>query len=287
MHRVLGAIALVSALGAANRPPAVADDARELLASMARAADGIRDYTVTVVRRVWREDALGPEERLFVKWARPDRTYVKRMSPPGEGREVLWVPGRNRDRLRATLGVWPNIDLNVDPFGRLALRDEYHPIDESSLVYLVETVIENFEKADRRREARAWIEGEESILGRPCDRLHMEGPAGGTFEISRPGETVRDLAARLGVAVSTLLHANRDKRWKSVYDLDPGETVFVPGYYASRIEVWVDRETRLPLRVAIWDHEGRLFEQFEHRELTINPGLGDADFSPDNPAYGF
>jgi outer membrane lipoprotein-sorting protein len=63
--------------------------------------------------------------------------------------------------------------------------------------------------------------------------------------------------------------------------------VIVPHFYAGRMTLWVDEKLKLPLQVDLYDHEGRLYEHYEHRNLEVNVGLGPADFDPKNPAYDF
>jgi outer membrane lipoprotein-sorting protein len=60
----------------------------------------------------------------------------------------------------------------------------------------------------------------------------------------------------------------------------------VPAYYAERCESWHDQVTGMPLRQAMYTG-GKLYESYEHFDIQLDVPLGDADFSPDNPAYGF
>ncbi len=53
------------------------------------------------------------------------------------------------------------------------------------------------------------------------------------------------------------------------------------------IELLLDKGHGLSLRTTISDWGGRLYEQYEHRDMVVNPPLTDADFDPENPAYDF
>jgi hypothetical protein len=59
------------------------------------------------------------------------------------------------------------------------------------------------------------------------------------------------------------------------------------GYYCYRCVVNVDLETRMPIRVQIFDWEDRLVESYGYELLKLNPGLTDKDFDPKNPEYHF
>ena len=262
--------------------------ARAALHAMGTAAGGVRDYTMTLVSQEWKGDALGAEQTLLTKWARPFKVYYKRMCEPHRGREILYAPGWNRERLRVSLKTWPkNIKLNLDPRGDLAMGGTRHPVYESSLIYLVEVILENFRRADERREAHVEDLGLDTILGRPCHRVRVRAtPSTSSYTLSA-GETLWDVAERFDIAMAPLLHENRDLEWETPGDAKPGQSIRVPRYYAARIDLWIDDELQLPLRAEIYDGAGALFERFEHRDLRINVGLGPRDFSPDNPDYAF
>lgn len=58
-------------------------------------------------------------------------------------------------------------------------------------------------------------------------------------------------------------------------------------YYAARARVCFDVRTHMPTRVSAWDQTGALPEDYGYEGTRLNVGLGDLDFSPDNPAYDF
>lgn len=63
-----------------------------------------------------------------------------------------------------------------------------------------------------------------------------------------------------------------------------------PGLYARRVDLCASDTTDLLTRVRAWDLEDgevRKVEDYEFRDVRTSPGLTDADFDPDNPAYGF
>ncbi len=63
-----------------------------------------------------------------------------------------------------------------------------------------------------------------------------------------------------------------------------------PQLYARQVLVCMSRESGLPTRFKAWDHEDgqlRVVSDYSYQDLRINTGLSDADFDPDNEAYGF
>lgn len=285
------AVVAFAALVALSRPfyaTTTSIEARSVLDAMGRAAARLHDYTMTLVSQEWDGDRLGSPQTLLTKWARPFQVYYKRLCEPHKGREILFSPGWNNGKLKVSLHLWPkHISLNLDPHGALAMGGTHHPVDQTSIVYLVGTILDNLRKADADGLATVEDLPPETILGRPCDRVRITAPWKTDPYTIRPGETLWTIAARSGLAMAPLMHANRALGWQTPSDAKPGQTIQVPRYYAARIDLWIDRDLMLPLRAEIYDGDGNMFERFEHRDLRVNVGLGPLDFSPANPAYSF
>ncbi len=276
------ASALVTPVGAAR-----AEDALPILRSMRPAADGLTDYTMLLVKQERRGDRLEPEQTFLVKWARPQRTYFKALDGPQKGQEVLYVQGRNRDRLKAHKGSFPDITMSLDPHGSWAMAHTHHPVDEVGIPRFVAIVLENVERGLREGKGSTRYRGEDTVWSRPCFRVELVSPPDGKTHVMQPGETLWDVARRYGQSMHVLLHSNRRRKWRGPKDPRPGDEVFVPEFYAGRVDLWVDRELRLPIRALIYDHHGLLYECYEHRDLRVNVGLSDRDFDPANPEYDF
>jgi len=59
------------------------------------------------------------------------------------------------------------------------------------------------------------------------------------------------------------------------------------GYYCYRSLINFDVETKLPIRVLIYDWNNALIESYGYEAITLDAGLTEADFDPNNPAYRF
>jgi hypothetical protein len=288
MRAFLALCCVIFVATASGATPLSLPDPRHALDAMGRAIHGLRDYTMTLVSQEMNGDRLGPEQTLAAKWARPFKVYYKRLCEPHKGREILYAAGWNEGRLKVSLHTWPkNIKLNLDPRGEMAMGGTRHPVDETSIVYLVNVVLENFRRADRRGEAIAEDLGNETILDRPCRRLRLRTTQTITLHTLGPKETLWDVQKRFDVAMAPLLQENRAQGWETPGDARGGEVVRIPKYYAAKVDLWIDRQLDLPIRAEIYDGDGVLFERFEHRDLRVNVGLSDVDFSPKNPEYKF
>ena len=58
-------------------------------------------------------------------------------------------------------------------------------------------------------------------------------------------------------------------------------------FYARRIVIYFDMESKLPVKVTVFDWADLLYEEYCFRDLKINKGIDDRDFDPENPEYDF
>jgi len=284
------ALALVVML-AAPAPPAAPHryDAEALAAldTMEKAAAATNDYTMTLVKRELFGTVLSPEETIVIKWQRPQRIYLHETAGPRDGQEVLYAPGWNKNKIRVHKGTFPDVNWNLDPYGSLAMAHSHHPVPEVSLVHLVERVLDNVRRAHAKNVGTLTFEGHETLFSRPVTRVEATTPPTGTTPTLEKGQTLWDIARATEQSMYVILHANRAREWRQADHPQPGDAVIVPEYYAGRLVLWIDDALHLPLQIDLYDHEGKLYEHYEHRELAINVGLTDADFDPKNPKYKF
>jgi len=58
-------------------------------------------------------------------------------------------------------------------------------------------------------------------------------------------------------------------------------------YDECRFVINQDRDSRILLRIRVYDRDGLLIENYGYENLQLNAPLGDADFDPRNPEYHF
>jgi len=286
----LCAVALVAWL-AAPAAPAVPHrydaEALSALDAMEKAAAATNDYTMRLVKRELRGSELTPAETIVIKWQRPQRIYLHETQGIREGQEVLYVPGWNKNKIRVHKGTFPDVNLSMDPYGSLAMANSHHPVPEIGLPRLVGLVLDNVKRARAKNFGTLTFEGRETLFGRPVSRVEATTSPTGKTPTLEKGQTLWDIARATGQSMYVILHANRRRGWRQADHPEPGDAVMVPEFYAGRLVLWIDDELHLPLQIDLYDHEGRLYEHYEHHELKVNVGLTDADFDPKNPQYKF
>jgi len=230
---------------------------------------------------------MDDEETLVVKWQKPQRIYLKEIEGPREGQEVLYATGWNKNRIKVHRGSFPAITVNLDPYGNLAMAHAHHAVPEVSLVRFVDLVEDNVRRARAKNFGTGQLVGHETLWGRPATKLELTTPPTGTSPTIEKGQTLWDVARATGQDMYVILHANRARQWCQADHPQSGDAVIVPEFYAGRLELWVDDALHLPLQADLYDHDGNLYEHYEHRDLVVNVGLKSADFDPKNPAYHF
>ncbi len=79
-----------------------------------------------------------------------------------------------------------------------------------------------------------------------------------------------------------IVYGRRTKKLEGIF---PKE--IEKGYYCSKAVINFDIETKVPLKVMIYDWDDNLIENYGYEDLRLDAGLTDADFDPDNPEYRF
>lgn len=251
-----------------------------------KAEDSIRkfkDYSGKMIKY----ERFGKEVQktvMLFKFARPFQVYVKYLKPH-QGREAIFRRGWNDNEVKVHKGDFPDITLNLDPYGSTAMDENHHPITDFGLENTIRISGANLRRAVRNQDAEFKVSDGGMLYGESTWKITATFPQGGHFVKVRDDETLFDIAHRTGSDMYLLLYTNPD--FDDPDDPDEGDKVFVPRYYGGKVEFIVSKKTGLPRKVATWDWNGKLYEAYEYPELNLNPGLSAKDFDPDNSAYDF
>jgi hypothetical protein len=226
-------------------------------------------------------------EEVRVKLRRPPGEYYIAALKPHVGQEVIYPAPKDRTKLIAHPGSFPDVTLTLAVNGSLATKRQHHLVTHSGFDYLLKVIGEGLRSAEAAPAGESLEYGGASTLeGRAVERVIMHGgsrPAGRVR--AKDDEPLLDFAKRVGCDAYLVVYANPGLEGLSD-ELDDAEYV-VPAYYGKRTEVLVDTEYGLPLQVAVWDASDRLYERLTYFEMQVNPQLSDLDFDPENPAYNF
>ena len=224
-------------------------NAREALAEVQRKAS---DYLGVIIKRE-RVGTKLVETMMFAKIRQtPFSVYLRFLdrsdNKNSTGREVIYVQGRNDDKLIVHTPGFQDMTvgtLRLDPKGWPAMQGERYPITEIGLANLCRQLIKRGEAAGDPKQVEVKRYHHAPIKDRMCSLLEI------TYPVKEP--KVRGYLAR--VFVDDNLH------------------------FPIRVEVY-----ELPLDLS---QGPQLVEEYTYLDLKFNNGYTDADFDPKNRQYKF
>jgi hypothetical protein len=220
----------------------------------------VRDYTATLVKRERIDGTLTEQEFMFCKIRNrkvendtltvPFAVYLKFLKPKNiEGREVIWVEGKNDGKLIAheVPGIRNVIRAKLPTNGFLAMRGNRYPITEAGVETLIVRLIEKGERErDKRRgETEVQFYKNAKINDRVCTLLEVKHPV--------------------------------KREWFEFHiaQIFIDDELQVPLRYAAYS--WPAAPGGKPV----------LEEEYTYMDMKLNVGLTDLDFDPDNKAYKY
>lgn len=267
----------------AQGSPGSTPSAAELMSEAMKTIKAVDSYTGEFIKRERIKDDFDAEH-TFYKFKRPFKVYMKYIDPH-PGQEVLYVRGENDNEIKAHKGSFPDITVNLSPYGRAAMKGSHQPI----MTFGLEVAIKIMTRIRKQAEAAGLdvykVSDGGTAYGEPVWKIEAKLPSTGRTVKAKDDENLWQFAKRVGQDMYVILHHNPDI--KSPKDIDEGDDVFVPDFYASRLEYMIGKNTKMLRREASWDHKGQTYERYEYPVLKLNAGLTDKDFDPDNEEYDF
>ena len=221
---------------------AIVDDPEKWLTEAEAAYDRVESYTAIFHKQQRISGKLLPEENIFLKCRKkPFSLYMKWVTKPFKGSELLYVVGWNEERVRAHRGGLLRIIVrNLDPNDPILMENDLRPVTSTGIGYLLKTVAINMRKAIKAGVLTFTDRGNENIYGKDTKVLELEIPY----------EKAKD-------------------------------------YLCARCVINQDAESKILLRIRVYDRDGRLVENYGYENLNLDARLSDADFDPKNLDYDF
>ena len=224
-------------------------------ASRASAA-AVKDFQATFSKRERVKGHLFANTMHIKHRARPFSVYL-RFYKPNEGREVIYVSGKNNGNLLAhESGIGSIVGtLALPPNSPRAMSEGRYPITEIGLQKMIDAVV-------------AQWEAERKLLTELGESAGDDDTRIVYFHKAKLGNT----ACR----VIQVTHTRQRPQYK---------------FHITRL--WIDRKTKLPVRVEQYGfpkrrgRKAKLLEEYTYTNIKTNVGLSSEDFDPRNPRYAF
>jgi len=275
-------IALLSVGGGTTAEAQATPSAEEIFARSLKAIKAVDSYQGQFVMR----ELIGDElkvSKVHFKFKRPFKVYMKYITSP-EGQEILFVSGQNDNQIKAHKGSFPDITVNLNPYGRMAMKGSHQPILTFGLQKQIEIMEHIYRKAVATGQVTYTVKDAGVFMGEPVWEIGAQLPSTGKVVKVQEGENLWGFAKRVGQTMYVILHYNDIKSPESIHE---GDEIFVPDHYGSRVRYLIGKKSLMPLQETSWDHKGRVYESYDYPVLELDAGLRDEDFDPDNEAYDF
>ncbi len=218
----------------------------------------VRDYTCVLSVRERLHGRLSPRRYMFAKVRHeqvkdgrvivPLSIYLKFLAPESlEGREVLYVKGRDDDQLLVRKGgrYLSSLTTLIDPHGPMAMADHRYPITEMGILRLIERLVEVGRAELEHGECEVAVQHDFKTKHRVCTKVEVRHP--------HPRKHFQYHLARI--------------------------------YVDNDLQLPIRFESYLWPQAG--DEEPPLLEEYTYHDLKINVGLTDEDFDCDCPDYQF
>jgi outer membrane lipoprotein-sorting protein len=212
------------------------------LAEAEAAYDRVESYTAIFHKQQRIAGKLLDQENIFLKFRKkPFSLYMKWVTEPYKGSELLYVVGWNKDRIKAHRGgFFRFIVRNLAPNDKNLMENELRPVTSTGVGFLLKTIAINMRKAIKAGVLTFTDRGKENVYGRDTQIMVIDIP------------------------------------YENAEDYDGAQFV-----------INQDVETKILLRIRVYDRDGRLVENYGYENLNLDTHLSDADFDPKNPEYDF
>lgn len=148
-----------------------------VMSMMENAYQKVNDYTAVFHKREMRDGKLTPEEKIFIKYKKPFKLYMKWLNGPHEGREAIYVKGRNNNEMVGhECGVLGLFDWNLDPKCETAMKEQRHPLTDMGVGRLVEIISGDAKMAAAAKQLKLVYLGEDNVYGRKVWHIRMDLP---------------------------------------------------------------------------------------------------------------
>lgn len=267
----------------ASALPAQEIDKHDMFRKMMATIDGIETLSFRLDKKERIKGKMMPGSQDVKLNAKPFRVYLK-VHVPNKGAEVLYREGENKGNAKVNPNAFPYVTLNLDPDGSILRKDQHHSVKELGFAYTGDLLNYVYNKYKDKINEYVSINGEVTYEGRACWNVTLTNKE---YKIenytAKAGENIIDIARKLRLDEYAILELNGKKSYD---DIKAGETIKVMNSLCKQIEMYIDKETYLPLYQKLFDEKG-LMAVYEYSNLKINPTFKPEEFTTEYSEYDF
>lgn len=197
------------ALGAAATAPQKTSElgsatAWKLLTEGEAAFQQLRSYQCLLIKQERTNGGLPAEQRIRYSFRKPLAVRMEWLDGPHQGRVAVYVEGQNGGQLLVREGrAQGGLSVRLDPHSPIAMRGEHHPINESGIGAVLQTVRENVARGRDAGELGLELLGERTEQGQTLQGfIATFRPGGGGRYYCAKAEVWVDRRSRLPYAIT-------------------------------------------------------------------------------------
>ncbi|MEM7109284.1 MAG: DUF1571 domain-containing protein [Bacteroidota bacterium] len=223
------------------------------------------------------------KQKSFIKVRRnPFQVYAKQLNP-NEGLEVLYKEGDRTALINPSGFPWFNVRL--EPTSPRMTRDQHHTILDSGFDCFLDVLESLFQKYDSELDHMAAVTGDEIVNGRDCWILEFNNPNFSFVKfVPEKNISLVDLVKKRKISREMIQRYNAGLDSSS--ELKAGEHFTIPNDYCPRMVLSVDKATKTPMKIQVYDPEG-LYQHYEFSEVEIDPQFAANEFESSYVEYDF
>lgn len=209
----------------------------------------------------------------------PYKLYFYQLKPgEGQGTQAIYIKGQNQNKILIKMGSFPYLTLNLSPYGGLVLKESHHSVLHIGFHFFGDIIQILMKRKSTQMNQIAHYKGMWNYGKHLCHKIELYLPdyRYTTYKVQVTDKHLEQIADPLGISAHRILELNPDL--DSFEDIKAGQVLKVPTEYGSKIELYIDPNTNLPVALNVEDPLG-FFEKFEFDEVTINPTYSATEFT--------
>ena len=216
----------------------------------------------------------------------PLKIYLYQHAPK-KGLQGLYCENKNEGKVKINPNSFPWVNLNLEPEGELMLQDRHHSIFDAGFSYTSSLLEYLLNKYQSQKESLIKYYGTLKFQSVDCYYLVFTNPNYKLIPYTTTvNETAISIARKNHINFYSIYENNPTLKTKPNEVIKPGIRLTIPNDYASKMELFVQKDKFHPVYLKIYDNKG-IYEEFYFQQVVINPTFKDVDFSDKNPAYKF
>lgn len=202
-----------------------------------------------------------------------------------KGNEVLWVQSKNKGNAIVHSPTLPLFSLDLDPYGSIMRKDQHHTIFDLGFQNIGLIIANTIVKAPKDFDKHFAYAGTLTWNNIECYQLLINFPEYKYIEhVVIKGETVNSIAKKFNTSDFKIRYKNGLSSYFG--EIKEGKKLLIPTPYSSKVILYIDKKTFMPINIKIYDEEG-LYEAYEFYNVIINKPFESDEFSKNFKGYKF